>query len=117
MLSKKHRKHKTLLVGQQSSGQLLTGGREQDGVDPQELEFYGSLIERFRATTNQSMLNKRAAIAKEDPTEEIIELHLEVQEFEKEFKECVEIATFMLTKTRELDEVIRTRSNKFSNLD
>ena len=63
------------------------------------------------------MLNKRAAIAKEDPTEEIIELHLEVQEFEKEFKECVEIATFMLTKTRELDEVIRTKSNKNSSRD
>jgi len=53
------------------------------------------------------MLNKRAALAKEDPTEEIIELHLEVQEFEKEFKECVEIASFMLQKTRELDDTVR----------
>ena len=63
------------------------------------------------------MLNKRAAIAKEDPTEEIIELHLEVQEFEKEFKECVEIATFMLGKTRELDEFIRSKSHKNKHLD
>ena len=53
MSSNKHRKHTTLLVGQgRSGGQLLTGGREQEGIDPQELEFYGSLIERFRATTN-----------------------------------------------------------------
>ena len=52
MSSKKHRKHKTLLVGQSSGQHLITGSREQDGVDPQELEFYGSLIERFRATSN-----------------------------------------------------------------
>lgn len=58
------------------------------------------------------MLNKRANIAKEDPTEEIIELHLEVQEFEKQFKECVEIASFMLQKTRELDELVRAMQKK-----
>lgn len=91
---------------------LLVGQSGQDGIDLQELEFYASLIERFRATSSQSMLNRRANIAKEDPTEEIIELHLEVQEFEKEFKECVEIASFMLQKTRELDELVRSMESK-----
>ena len=40
-------------------------------------------------------MNKRAKVAKEDPLDEIIELHLEVQEFEKQFKECVEVAGFL----------------------
>ena len=95
---KKIKDKKSLLVGQAGS----------EGMDPSELEFYASLVERFRVTASQSMLNKRAEIAKEDPTEEIIELHLEVQEFEKEFKECVGIASFMLQKTRELDETVRS---------
>ena len=61
--------------------------------------------------TDEPFLNKRAAVAKEDPTEEIIELHLEIQEFEKHFKECVEIATFMLQKNQELDEIVRSNQN------
>ena len=60
-------------------------------------------------------MNRRASIAKDDPTEEIIELHLEVQEFEKEFKECVEIASFMLQKTRELDEIVNDLNSNSKN--
>ena len=52
-------------------------------LEQQELEFYESMINRFKDTANTSLLNKRAAIAKEDPAEEIYELHLEIQEFEK----------------------------------
>jgi len=36
------------------------------------------MLQRFKENCSQSLLNKRAACAKEDPTEEIIELHLEV---------------------------------------
>ena len=57
------------------------------------------------------MLDRRAHLAKDDPTEELIELHLEVQEFEKQFKECVEIATFLLSKNRQLDELVRSSEN------
>ena len=57
------------------------------------------------------MLDRRAHLAKDDPTEELIELHLEVQEFEKQFKECVEIATFLLSKNRQLDELVRSSDN------
>ena len=39
-------------------------------------------------------------------------MHLLALEFEKEFKECVEIAAFMLSKTRELDENIRSLHEK-----
>ena len=77
----------------------------------QEIEFYGQLVQQFKEASSQSLLNKRAAIAKEDPTEEIIELHLEIQQFEKQFKECVEIASYMLDKNRELDQVIHSSAN------
>ena len=77
----------------------------------QEIEFYGQLVQQFKEACSQSLLNKRAAIAKEDPTEEIIELHLEIQQFEKQFKECVEIASYMLDKNRELDQVIHSSAN------
>lgn len=47
-------------------------------LDRQELEVYAQIISRFKESSSQSLLNRRAACAKEDPTEEIIELHLEV---------------------------------------
>ena len=106
MASKRKKEKTSLLAGGQSASH---GG---PSIDPHELEFYSSLIERFRATTGQSLLNKRAAIAKEDPTQELIDVHLEVQELEKEFKECVEIASFILSKTREMDETIRNMDQK-----
>ena len=65
---------------------------ETSQTDLQELEFFESMLKQFKEATSQSFLNKRAAIAKEDPTEEIIELHLEIQEYEKQFKECINIA-------------------------
>ena len=34
-----------------------------------------------------------------------------MQEFEKQFKECVEIATFLLSKNRQLDELVRSSEN------
>ena len=52
-------------------------------VGAQELKFYESLIDRFRESSAESLLNKRACQAKEDPTEELLELHLEVQELER----------------------------------
>ena len=76
------------------------------GIDTQELKFYESLIARFREGSAESLLNKRAAIAKEDPTEELIELHLEIQEHERQFKELVEIASYMLKKNKEMDELV-----------
>ena len=72
------------------------------------MEFYEELIENFKHTCSESLLNKRAKVAKEDPTEEIIELHLEIQEFEKQFKECVEIAGFLCQKTAELDDLVQS---------
>ena len=106
MSSKRRKEKTTLLVGGQSAK------HSTKSIDLHELEFYGSLVERFRAVASQSLLNKRAAIAKEDPTQELIEVHFEVQELEREFKECVEIAAVMLTKTRELDENIRDMDQK-----
>ena len=78
-------------------------------MDTQEIEFYEQLLKRHQQTTSQSLLNKRAALAKEDPTEEIIELHLEIQEYEKEFKECVEICGMMLTKTKQMEEILSSQ--------
>ena len=80
----------------------------QPGIDSNDLEFYEQLIENFRNTCSESLLNKRAKVAKEDPLDEIIELHLEVQEFEKQFKECVEVAGFLCQKTAELDDMVRS---------
>ena len=62
------------------------------------------MIDRFRQNSQESLLNKRATVAKEDPTEELIELHFEIQEFEKQFKEMVEISSFVLKKSKEMDE-------------
>ena len=68
------------------------------------------MLNRFKDTCTQSLLNKRAAIAKDDPAEEIYELHLEIQEYEKQFKECVKIASYILGKNRELDDFVRNTS-------
>ena len=76
------------------------------GVDAQELKFYESLIDRFKESSAESLLNKRASQAKEDPTEELIELHLEIQELERQFKELIEISCYMLKKNKEMDELM-----------
>ena len=62
------------------------------------------MIEQFKESAKESLLNKRATVAKEDPTEELIELHFEIQEFEKQFKELVDISAFLVQKNRELDD-------------
>lgn len=73
-------------------------------MNAQELKFYESLINKFKESASESLLNKRATHAKEDPTEELIELHLEIQEIEKQFKEVIEISCYMLKKNKEMDE-------------
>ena len=62
------------------------------------------MIEQFKESASESLLNKRATVAKEDPTEELIELHFEIQEFEKQFKELVNISAFLVQKNRELSD-------------
>ena len=62
------------------------------------------MIEQFKESAKESLLNKRATVAKEDPTEELIELHFEIQEFEKQFKELVNISAFLVQKNRELSD-------------
>ena len=70
--------HKKNNTGDTSIDRSLVFNTSAMEVDTQELDFYESLLQRHRQTTSQSLLNKRATIAKEDPTEEIIELHLEI---------------------------------------
>ena len=58
------------------SSMLLTGN---DSVDPtQESDFLEAMLERFQLASKQSILNKRQLAAKNDPREEIYELHLEI---------------------------------------
>ena len=64
-----------------------------DEAEVQELDVCAELLQRFREAVGQSLLEKRASAAKEDPAEELIELHLEVQEQERQFRECVEIGS------------------------
>ena len=52
-------------------------------------------------------MNKRAAIAKSDPSEELYELHMEIQAFEKQFRECVDISGLVIKKNRDLIEVVK----------
>ena len=40
-------------------------------------------------------MNNRQLIAKSDPNEEIYELHLEIQEVERQFRELVDITTLL----------------------
>ena len=80
-------------------------------MDAQELKFYESLIDRFKNSSAESLLNKRASQAKEDPTEELIELHLEIQELERQFKELIDISSYMLKKNKEMDELMNSRPN------
>ena len=87
-LAKRHKGKTSLLVGGYSASQhnhrsVGFNSGNKCSIDPHELEFYGSLVERFRATASQSLLNKRAAIAKEDPAQELIDVHLEVHELDR----------------------------------
>jgi len=49
----------------------------------QEMEFFESMLLRMKDAASQSILNKRAQIAKADPSEELFDLHLEIQELER----------------------------------
>ena len=80
-------------------------------MNAQELKFYESLINKFKESASESLLNKRASQAKEDPTEELIELHLEIQEIEKQFKEVIEISCYMLKKNKEMDEFMSSAAS------
>ena len=63
----------------------------------------------MREQSQESLLNKRATVAKEDPTEELIELHFEIQEFERQFKELLEISGFLLKKNKDMDDLLSAR--------
>ena len=75
------------------------------------------MVEQFKEVSKESLLNKRAKIAKQDPSEEIIELHFEIQEFERQFKELVEISGFLIKKNKELDDVIKSEPGYMSRLE
>ena len=77
----------------------------------QELDFYESLLDRFKQDSSQSILNKRQAIAKNDPQEELYELHLEIQAFEKQFRECVDISGLVMKKNRDLLEILKAKTD------
>ncbi len=77
----------------------------------QELDFYESLLDRFKQDSSQSILNKRQAIAKNDPQEELYELHLEIQAFEKQFRECVDISGLVIKKNRDLLENLKAKTD------
>ena len=77
----------------------------------QELDFYESLLARFKEHSSQSILNKRQAIAKNDPQEELYELHLEIQAFEKQFRECVDISGLVIKKNRDLLEIVKAKTD------
>ena len=49
-------------------------------------------------------MTKRSAMQKEDATEELIDVHIDIQNMERQFKECVEIGTFLLKKNKELEK-------------
>ena len=72
----------------------------------QETEFFEQLLQRFQEATAQSILNKRTPIAKNDPKEELYELHLEIQEQERQFRECVDISVLILKRNRELSDLV-----------
>ena len=75
------------------------------------------MVEQFKEVSKESLLNKRAKIAKQDPSEEIIELHFEIQEFEKQFKELVDISGFLIKKNKELDDVIKSEPSYMSRYE
>jgi len=97
-----------LLKNSQKSSLALRGAT---GDHTQEADFLEALIERFQVVANQSILNKRQPIAKSDPKEEIYELHLEIQEVERQFRELVDIASLMLRKNRDLGELVGQRQD------
>ena len=41
---------------------------------------------------------------KDDPTDELIDVHIDIQNMEREFRECVEIGTFLLKKNKEMEQ-------------
>ncbi len=103
-----------MLKGKASSG---VGNQEnltitsQMSEQWQELDFYESLLTRFKEDSSQSILNKRVAIAKSDPSEEVYELHLEIQAFEKQFRECVDISGIVIKKNRDLLQIVTAKSD------
>ena len=80
---------------------------EADQVDN---EFYQGMLEKFNDYLSVSLLNRRAQDAKEDPTEELIAVHMDIEEMEKQFQQCVEIAMFLNQKNCEM-------TDEYFNLD
>ena len=48
-------------------------------------------------------MSRRAPHSKQDPTEELIDINIDIQKMERQFKECVEIGMFLLNKNKELE--------------
>ena len=86
------------LVNQSVNSSMVVD--EADGADLnkentaiEELKFYEALIAKYRESSAESLLTKRTAIAKNDPSEELIDLRLEVQEQERQLREMIKIAS------------------------
>ena len=73
-------------------------------VDQVDNEFYQGMLEKFNDYLSVSLLNRRAQDAKEDPTEELIAVHMDIEEMEKQFQQCVEIAMFLNQKNCEMTD-------------
>ena len=62
------------------------------------------MLEKFNDYLSTSLLNRRASEAKDDPTEELIAVHMEIEEMEKSFQQCVEIALFLNQRNAEMTD-------------
>ena len=86
---------------------LLTGQACDDPT--QEAEFLEAILERFKLHTKHSILDKREHTAKADAKEEVYELHLEIQELERNFREILDVAGLVMRKNRDVSELLNQR--------
>jgi hypothetical protein len=73
-------------------------------IQSDDVEFYEELLSKCKESLKTPMMTRRADVQKDDPTDELIDVHIDIQNMEREFRECVEIGTFLLKKNREMEK-------------
>ena len=83
-------------------------------VDRGDVSFYEDLLRQCKDSLKTPFMTRRVPLQKEDPTEELIDIHIDIQNLERQFKECVEIGTFLLKKNREVEAECANMQQKLS---
>ena len=67
------------MLKQSSDSNLLNlSGVHGDFIQTEDVEFYEDLLKKSKDTLRTPLMTKRVPLQKEDPTEELIDVHIDI---------------------------------------